>query len=655
MVRDLLKQKFFPLILFDALGVFSAFFIALMFRFDNQIPAVSIEFFIKVCPFIVLLYLLTNLYFNLYGHIWRYTSAQEVVTIAGSATLSTIVLLAFVIFRDVSRPLPIGVVVAGGVLSLVSFVTLRYRQRLLTSLMGRLQRLVGSPDRQRILIIGAGEAGQALARQLTDSHYRHRYELVGFVDDNPQKLGLRVHGAPILGDCQAIPQVVAGRTVSLIVIAIHKIPGEALREILSLCLSTPARVKILPDFVDDIGSTAGALPLKDIMPEDLLGRHLHQIDQTACQKLIEGKVVLVTGAAGSIGSELSRQILDFGPRSLILLDNNETGLHDLALTLRTCQSPASVVQHEPSENIVPIIADVTRRARMEHVFETYHPQIIFHAAAYKHVPLMEEHPGEAVLVNISGTRTLIQLAAHYHSERFVLISSDKAVNPTSVMGMTKRVAELMLLNQSQQQSLNGRRNGKQPTLFTAVRFGNVLGSRGSVAPVFTRQIDLGGPVTVTHPEMTRYFMSIPEAVSLVIQAAALTEGYDLFMLNMGQKIRIADLAQKMIRLRGLRPNEDIKIIYTGVRPGEKLHEELLAPHEDRAPTSHPGIFRVLSAYPGGGVALEQAITALLALAAEERVADLKKGLAELTSATLNNLATTHGNLEWEQQREPQWN
>jgi FlaA1/EpsC-like NDP-sugar epimerase len=699
------NQKFFPLILFDGFCVFLAFFVALAFRFDGHVPATYLNSFIRVVPIVIFFYCTMNLSFGLYGHLWRYASAQEVSTIVGATTTSTALVLLAMLTTDTGRPLPLSVITLSGFFTAGAFTTIRYRQRLLTGIMSRLQRIVGRPDRQRVLIVGAGEAGQFLARQIRIHSQSHRYELVGFVDDNPAKLGMRVHGASILGNRADIPHLTAERNVGLIVIAIHNLAGPTLREILSLCLATRARVKMMPNFLGKMDSAEEMLPLKDITPTDLLGRQPHQVDEVACRNLIADKIVLVTGAAGSIGSELCRQILNWKPRQLLMLDNNETGLHDLALTFKHHQ--AFTPFNQP---IVPLVADIRHQTKINYIFETYRPQLVFHAAAYKHVPLMEHQPDEAVRVNILGTKIVSEAAARYASERFVLISSDKAINPSSIMGATKRVAEMLITHTKTlddpsspaelsrkvhqetkplrhlgmprssaygrsehpqmrttlsenslalttleagtngcgqtfvPQNGNGKNgsakkkgiwpNGKQtaalietlpphapnfqnqshhPTLFTAVRFGNVLGSRGSVVPTFTRQIELGGPVTLTHPEMSRYFMTISEAVSLVIQAATLTEGDDIFMLDMGQEICIADLAHKMIRLRGLRPGQDIAIEYIGPRPGEKLHEELLAPFEERLTTRHPNIFRLRSVVPPCTSEFSKQIAGLLEL------------------------------------------
>ncbi|MDI7277741.1 MAG: nucleoside-diphosphate sugar epimerase/dehydratase, partial [Anaerolineae bacterium] len=420
-------------------------------------------------------------------------------------------------------------------------------------------------------IVGAGQAGQLLAWRLQSQKEGETYQVVGFADDDPAKEGMQVHGRPVLGGRGAIPRLVAERRVDLIVIAIHNIAGDDFRQLLGICQSSGARVKILPALSELMAGQAPAM--RDVAAEDLLGRHPVQIDHGACRALLAGRSVLVTGAAGSIGAELCRQVAGFGPQRLLLLDNNESGLHDLAVELGATQ------QGVP---FCPLVADVTNRAKVEALFARYRPQVVFHAAAYKHVPLMEEHPDEAVRINVLGTLNAIELACAHGAERFVFISTDKAVNPSSVMGATKRLGELLVAAHA----------GRSGTLCTGVRFGNVLGSRGSVVPIFERQIAAGGPVTVTHPEMTRFFMSIPEAVSLVIQAAALTQGGDLFVLDMGEQMRIVDLAERLIRLRGLRPGVDIPIVYTGIRPGEKMHEELTGSGDERGPTSHPAISRV---------------------------------------------------------------
>lgn len=616
-----------PLIALDATGVVLALAAALVFRFDGQIPEQALRSAFGALPFTIFAYLLVNGLFGLYRRLWRYASPQEVLTIGAATVITTLGLIGVGLLWSGQRPIPLSVVALNGMFALAAFVAARYRRRLITGMIGHLQHIVGSPERQRVLIIGAGEAGNLFARQLQLADSVHRYELVGFIDDDQAKHGMRVRGALVVGGRNAIPLVVAERGVELIIIAIHTIDGLSLREILSICLTTRARVKIVPDFMHSIDQATGVLPLRDIAEEDLLGRQLTMIDEAACRAMIADRVALVTGAAGSIGSELCAQILALGPRMLLMLDNNETGLHELCLFLRCHEHP----------QLVSIVADISDRARMESIFASYRPQVVFHAAAYKHVPMMEHHPAEAVRINVLGTRNVIELARRYPVERFVFISTDKAVAPSSVMGATKRVGELMIMASAGHPAASDRH-----PLFTAVRFGNVLGSRGSVAPRLIRQIEQGGPVTITHPEMTRYFISVSEAVSLVIQAATLTRGGDMFILDMGQPIRIEDLARKMIRLRGLRPDDDVPIVYTGVRPGEKLHEELFAPGEERAPTDHPKIYRIFSPFVIDDADLSRYVDRIINCARRQRIEDLNAALWDLIGHELEVGRYNHG-------------
>jgi FlaA1/EpsC-like NDP-sugar epimerase len=546
-----------------------------------------------------------NHLFGLYHRLWRYASAGEIVVIAAAVATSTALLTLADILWPGQRPVPLSVVWITGLFAFVGFVSVRYRLRVWTGFRWRWRALRGQfpPARTRVLIVGAGEVGQLLAWRLQNQKEGEGYEIVGFVDDDSAKRGMRVHGVKVLGDRHQIPTIVTQQEVALIVLAIYHLSGSDFRAILDICQETPAQIKVLPNIFDHMRGETGSALLRDVTAEDLLGRKPVEIDQESCRKLLTDKRVLVTGAAGSIGSELCRQILDFSPRLLLMLDNNETGLYDLGLRIADCE-----FEHSPSpisnlQSPISIIGDVTNQAKVRAVFDRYRPEIVFHAAAYKHVPLMEVHPEEAVRVNVLGTKIVAELAAHYGAERFVLVSTDKAVNPCSIMGATKRLCEMLITTANERAGEHSPLHLCTPAplhpctsaprlLCTAVRFGNVLGSRGSVVPTFERQIEQGGPVTVTHREMARYFMGVSEAASLIIQAAALTEGGDIFMLDMGQCIRIDDLARRLIRLRGLRPDVDISIVYTGIRPGEKLHEELLSDGEERCPTAHPHIFRI---------------------------------------------------------------
>ncbi len=572
-------ERYLPLLPLDAGSIFVCFAVAELMRFEGAVPQQYLVSFFRAIPFVIFLYLIVNAVAGLYSRLWKYASASEVITVIAAGLVSTAALVGLELVAEVQpaigRPLPLGVVCMGGLLCIGAFTMTRYRTRLLTGLVGRMEPVVGSHGRRRVLIVGAGEAGQLLAWQLQNRGMRHQHELVGFVDDNPRKLGLKLHGVKVLGNRNNISQLVPERSVDLIIVAIHRLSGEEFRDILSRCHDTSAQVKVLPDALETISEESLGTSLRSPRVEDLLGREPVETDALSCRQLLARKVVLVTGAGGSIGSELCRQILRYGPRWLLLLDNNETALHDLEQELAPVAGTAGVEC---------LLADICRREKVERVFQSYQPQVVFHSAAYKHVPKMEEHPDEAVWVNVEGTRILCTLAARHGVERFVFISTDKAVKPRSIMGISKRLAELLVTTQA---PMDG-------CLFTAVRFGNVLASRGSVVPTFARQIDQGGPVTITHPQAQRFFMTIEEAASLVIQAAALTEGGDIFILDMGQEIRIEDLATKMIRLRGLRVGDDVEVEYVGLRPGEKLREELVGPDEEEEPTAHPKIVRVVN-------------------------------------------------------------
>jgi FlaA1/EpsC-like NDP-sugar epimerase len=463
-------------------------------------------------------------------------------------------------------------------LALGGFIAVRYRSRLISGLSWRWKAIWKREFPQkntRVLIIGAGEAGQALAWRMKHRFPTNDYQIVGLIDDDPKKQGMFVEGCKVLGTTADLVDTAARQQIDLIVVAIHNITGPDFRKILTSCESTQAVIKVLPDVFELVNARHSGPMLRDVQPEDLIGRTSIARHPGIDLNPVTEKTILITGAAGSIGSELSRQIMSYSPVKVVLLDNNESGLHDLIIELTA---------RWPDIKIVPALADITQVEALRRVFCAHKPQIVFHAAAYKHVDMMEYYPQEALRVNIGGTLNLAQLAQQWSVERFVLISSDKAVNPKGVMGASKRACEMLLHALCHE-------DGCQ-TLFTSVRFGNVLNSRGSIIPTFNRQIDSGGPVTVTDPAMTRYFMSIPEAVNLIIHAASLTQGDDIFILKMGETVRIMELAERMIRLRGLRPNVDIPIKITGIRPGEKLHEELYTPFEQPTETLHPGIIQL---------------------------------------------------------------
>ncbi|MFS0836749.1 nucleoside-diphosphate sugar epimerase/dehydratase [Paenibacillus sp. 1P03SA] len=422
----------------------------------------------------------------------------------------------------------------------------------------------------KALIIGAGDCGSIIAKELKQNQASIMTP-VAFIDDDPRKQKSQIYGIPVVGNRQSIIDTVNKYEIHDIIIAIPSASKKELSAIIEICKATKANLKIIPILNDLISGKVSIKEIRDVEVEDLLGREPIKTDLKDIANYVEQKTVLITGAGGSIGSELCRQIAPFHPSKLLLLGHGENSIYTIEMELRS---------KFPELPIETLIADVQDRERIDLIFQRYGPQVVFHAAAHKHVPLMERNPSEAIKNNVFGTKNVAECADRYGAERFVLISTDKAVNPTSVMGTTKRIAEMLV------QSLNTNSN----TLFAAVRFGNVLGSRGSVIPRFKQQIKNGGPVTVTHPEMIRYFMTIPEAVQLVIQAGALAKGGEVFILDMGAPVKIYDLARDLIRLSGFEPEVDIRIEYSGIRPGEKLFEELLTDEEGISSTKHNRIF-----------------------------------------------------------------
>ena len=562
-------------LLADFIIVFAAYSIAFFSRsfittldYQHHIPMIALS------TAVILLWLYI---FGVYQRIWTRTSGHEVSAIV-SATVVATTILATVDFLIIPRPLPLSVVIVGGALALSGVAASRYRTRLVSGAFWRWKAIwLGEFPKEvtHVLIVGAGESGQEFAWRLKHRFTGHSYQIVGFIDDDLQKQGMRVEGCPVLGGREDILTVAEARAIDLIVVAIHNISGTDFREILALCQQSQARIKVVPDVFDLVDNRHSDIPLRDIQPEDLLGRSVVTRHQNVDLCPITERVVLITGAAGSIGSELCRQLVSYRPVKMILVDNNESGLHDLVLELKALK---------PGIELAPALVDIVSADSLRVVFKRFQPQIVFHAAAYKHVPMLQYYPQEALRVNIRGTLNVAEMALNYDAERFVLVSTDKAVNPSNIMGASKRIGELMLHALSREPDCQ--------TLFAAVRFGNVLGSRGSVIPTFNRQIDSGGPVTVTDREMTRYFMSIPEAANLIIHAASMTQGDEIFVLKMGEVVRILDLAERMIRLRGLRPFKDIPIEFTGIRPGEKLHEELFYATENPIQTAHPSIVKL---------------------------------------------------------------
>jgi FlaA1/EpsC-like NDP-sugar epimerase len=550
--------------LLDAAIVIACYLGALLLRFDGRIPAESFDTFHTLAPLIVLSYLAANYVFGIYRTVWRYGGLVDVVSLAQACGVATL-LLFLLNWAHPRRDIPLSVILVGGALSFLVTGFFKLSPRLLSRQWG----IEWSSPAKRLLIVGAGNTGELVAREFLQ-HPGWGYRPVCFVDDNPAKRRVRIHRLPVAGKTDEIERVVRQFNVDLVAIAITSAPGATIRQLVTACQSIDVPVRIVSGLPEMVRDRANVTQLREVTVEDLLGREPVDVDFSLCRASLQDRAILITGAAGSIGSELARQVITFEPAALNLLDNNESGLHDLQQELLAA-APNCVLRIW--------IADVSDGHRLRRVFESAAPQVVFHAAAYKHVHLMEEFPEEAYRVNVVGTYNVCQSAELYRAEKMVFISTDKAVNPSSVMGATKRVGELLMLAMS----------GRNSTVYCAVRFGNVIGSRGSAIPTFWSQIARGGPVTVTDPEVTRYFLTIPEAVSLVIQAAAFARTGDIYMLDMGQEVRILDLAEKMIRMRGLVPREEIDIVFTGLRPGEKLREELAGHGERVLPTRHPKV------------------------------------------------------------------
>jgi len=557
------SQRIYFMMLIDALLVNGAVLAALLFRFDGHIPGEYLVNFIKLAPLLAAVNLGCLWGFRLYGRVWKYASWGELTSIVFSAscgmTLTVIIIEAFNL-----PPLPRTVYILGWIFIIIAIAISRLWWKLVKNLLPKTYH-----RGIKVLIVGAGDAGAMLAREI-QSNPHLGLDAVAFVDDDPKKMGKMMLGLPIKGTRYDIPELVADLGIEEIIIAIPSIKGRPVRGIVNICEETPAKLRILPHLYQ---SSQGSIiaQVRGVKMEDLLSRHPVEIDLQQVCGYVQGRTVLVTGGGGSIGSELCRQIVKFLPRQLIIIDSSENDLFDIEMELKSSGW---------GQKLDTELLDIKNRDRLEAVFQKYRPQLIYHAAAYKHVPMMERHPEAALANNVLGTHNVAEMADKYRAETFILISTDKAVNPTSVMGASKRLAELVIQDINRSSTTN----------FAAVRFGNVLGSRGSVIPTFEKQIEKGGPVTVTHPEMTRYFMTIPEAVELVIQAGAMAKGGEVFVLDMGEPVKIADIARDLIRLYGFEPGQDIEIVYTGIRPGEKLYEELFSSREEMAATKHERIF-----------------------------------------------------------------
>jgi len=612
-IPERLRNRHFLLI--DLLLLSLTPMVALVLRVDGwaRLSAYSIPL-IRFTVMALVIKIIAFFISGLYRRYWRYASIEEVLLILKATALAggVLTLLFFATYPYIFRPLPRSIPFIDTLLTIAVVATPRFLVRLWMR-----QKVKRRGKAKRVVIFGAGDAGQLLAREMQQNPSLG-YDLVGFLDDDPKKQGLRLRGIPIQGGREDIPRIVREYKVQEIIIAIPSAPGRVIRQIVDVCKEAGVETRILPGFADMLNGHVSVRRLRHVRIEDLLRRDPVQTDITAVRDLIHGKRVLVTGAGGSIGSELCRQVWQCQPAQLILLGHGENSLFNIYHELRG-RGPGVDLAEGTSASLIPAVADIRFPERLQHIFQTYRPDIVFHAAAHKHVPLMEINPPEAVTNNILGTQNVLQASLDAGVQHFVMISTDKAVNPTSIMGATKRVAEYLVLKAA-------RESGRP---YVAVRFGNVLGSRGSVVLTFQRQIEAGGPVTVTHPDMKRYFMTIPEAVQLVLQAAVLGRGGEVFVLDMGEPVKIVDLARDLIELSGLRVGEDIDIVFTGVRPGEKLFEELFISGEHYERTAHEKIFIAANASTFVPEDLESVWTDLLDAAKRNDTKEILKKLHDL--------------------------
>lgn len=550
------------------MGIVSASLIVAYFvRFNFTIPPVEVATFYYVIPSFIAVRALSFYIFKTYANIIRYTSTKDVQRIvttllSGSIFFSLINPISFYITGN--YVLPYTIVIIEFLLSVFIMTSTRMLIKILY-----IETMNPSKEKTNVIIFGAGEAG-VIAKRTLDRDAGSKYKVLAFVDDNYKKSGKKVEGVSIYDTDEDLERLLAENEVQHLIISIQNLAPARKQEIVEMCLRHHTKVLTVPPVTNWINGALSFKQIKKIKIEDLLERDPIRLDTAAITSQLTGKTILITGAAGSIGSEIVRQVLRFNPAKVIMLDCAESPMYDLELETNEMR------QGKVTE---PVIADIRNQERMLNVFRTFRPQIVFHAAAYKHVPMMENNPSEAILTNVKGTRITAELSDEFGVEKFVMVSTDKAVNPTSIMGATKRIAEIYI------QSLNK----KSKTKFITTRFGNVLGSNGSVIPRFNKQIESRQPITITHPEITRFFMTIPEACQLVLEAGSMGKGGEIFIFDMGKSVKITDLAKKMVQLSGLELGKDIQLVFTGLRPGEKLYEELLNNEENTIPTHHEKI------------------------------------------------------------------
>jgi FlaA1/EpsC-like NDP-sugar epimerase len=581
-------------------------YLSFWLRFDGKISDQELALYFQMLPWLVLIRGISFFPFRLYQGLWRYTGIWDLRNIILGVLLSSILFYLFVYWGLQIEGYPRSTIFIDSLILVCAMGGIRLGWRLKRG-------LTAFKHRKRLLIYGAGDTGEIIVRDIRNNRDEYDYHPIGFVDDDRQKVGRRIHGVPVLGVTDELPKIMLKEKPDEVLLAVPRAQPAAIRKLVNSLAPFNVPIRTLPSLRNGDNGGPRMRHIRDLAIEDLLERLPVGLDSNVLRRFVKGRRIVVTGAGGSIGAELCRQIAGYEPELLILVDKSENALYSI---------DKEIGQKLPSTQKIPALIDIKNITPLQELFQSHLPQVVFHAAAYKHVPMMEAHPGEAVLNNVVGTRRLCEVSIQNKLERFILISTDKAVNPTNVMGATKRACELLI------QSLS--KNGSQSqTAFSAVRFGNVLGSSGSVVPLFREQIEQGGPVTVTHPEISRYFMTIPEAVQLVLHAATLGSGGNIFVLEMGEQVKVLDLARNLIRIAGFVPEEQIPITFVGLRPGEKLREELVGMDETLHSSPVDKIKRIQSGWIPDFDALSHMISDLERLAIRGQPAEVIKLLFEI--------------------------
>ncbi|MCD6262245.1 MAG: polysaccharide biosynthesis protein [Deltaproteobacteria bacterium] len=589
----------------DILLIVISYYFANLLRFNFSIPADILKIFFRTLPALVLIKLVCFFYFDLYRGMWRYTSIKDFFNVIKACTVSSVLIIVFIAFRHRFVGVSRSVFIIDWCLTLlfisgfrlgVRFYFESFTENGANNILDFLRQWKKSNKNtnKNLLILGAGDCGEKIYREIRDNR-RMLYNTVGFLDDNPVKLHKKIHGIPVLGPIEKLAEISQAVSADEALIAIPSASADQMRRIVAICKESGIRFRTVPRMEELLNGKLSISSIRNVSYRDLLNREVIRLNRDRIGSYLKDETILVTGAAGSIGSELCRQICTFNPKRLILYEIAESPLYEIDLELK---------KHFSNVEILPFLSDMRDKKQLAYVFDRYCPQTVFHAAAYKHVPMLELHPWKAIENNVIGTLNVVSCAESFGVGRFILVSTDKAVRPANVMGASKRVTEMIVQHYSEKCSSR--------TRFMCVRFGNVLGSVGSVVPLFKRQIEEGGPVTVTDPDVVRYFMTISEACQLILQAGSMGNGGEIYILDMGEPVKIVDMAKEMIRLSGFEPDRDIKIEYIGLRPGEKLFEELIREGEGVVPSGHKKIL-VLKGTDGDEKFLGEHLDELIAL------------------------------------------